>query len=75
MRIILAFLCLFCGSPDDAAADSVDGTQEPKVERYRVFLSELASSRTTPEIKALIDLPEDLKDAIEAWTGIVNLKS
>jgi hypothetical protein len=43
MRAILALLCLFSGSPDDAAAESVDTAQEPKIERYRVFLSELAS--------------------------------
>ena len=39
MRAILALLCLFSGSPDDAAVKSVDTAQEPKVERYRAFLS------------------------------------
>ena len=70
MRAILALLCLFSGSPDDdAAAESVDTAQEPKVERYRAFLSELASSGTASETKAPIDLPAGLKEAIETWTG------
>jgi hypothetical protein len=69
MRAILALLCLFSGSPDDAAAESIDTAQEPKVERYRAFLAELASSGTASETKAPIDLPKDLKEAIENWTG------
>jgi hypothetical protein len=68
MRAILAIVCLFCGSPDDLSAEGYDGAQEPKAERYRALLSELASSRTAPEAKAPIDLPEDVKEAIEAWT-------
>jgi hypothetical protein len=68
MRAILALLCLFSGSPDDAAVESFDTAQESKVERYRAFLSELASSATAPETKAPIDLPEGLKEAIEDWT-------
>jgi hypothetical protein len=69
MRAILALLCLFSGSPDDAAAESIDTAQDPKIERYRAFLSELASSGTASETTALIDLPAGLKEAIETWTG------
>ena len=68
MRALLALLCLFSGSPDDAM-ESVDTAQEPKIERYRAFLSELASSGTASETTALIDLPAGLKEAIETWTG------
>ena len=68
MRAILALLCLFSGSPDDAM-EGIDTAQEPKVERYRAFLSELASSGTASETTALIDLPAGLKEAIETWTG------
>jgi hypothetical protein len=68
MRAILALLCLFSGSPDDAM-ESVDTAQDPKIERYRAFLSELASSGTASETTALIDLPAGLKEAIENWTG------
>lgn len=69
MRAIFALLCLFCGSPDDAAAENFDASQEPKVERYRTFLSELASSNRVSRAAAPIDLPDGLKEAIEAWTG------
>ena len=68
MRAILALLCLFSGSPDDAM-ENVDTAQAPKIERYRAFLSELASSGTASETKAPIDLPAGLKEAIENWTG------
>ena len=68
MRTTLALLCLFFGSPDDVAADSPDAAQELKVERYRTLLSALTSSDLGPGIKAPTDLPEDLKDVIEAWT-------
>lgn len=69
MRAILALLCLFSGSPDDFSAESFDAGQEPKVERYRMFLSELASASATPTTEAPIDLPDGLKEAIEFWTG------
>jgi hypothetical protein len=69
MRAILAFLCLFSGSPDNAAAESVDTAQEPKIEKYWAFLSELASPETASATKAPIDLPAGLKEAIEIWTG------
>lgn len=69
MRAILALLCLFSGSPDDPAAESFDAGQEPKVERYRSFLTELASSSAAPAAETLIDLPDGLKQAIEVWTG------
>jgi hypothetical protein len=68
MRAILALLCLFSSLLDDASAEGFDTTQE-KTEKYRVFLSELASSGTTPDIETATDLPEGLKQAIEAWTG------
>lgn len=67
MRAILALLCLFTGLPDDASGEGCDAAQE-KTEKYRAFLSELASSETTPDGKTAIDLPDGLKQAIEAWT-------
>jgi len=69
MRAILALLCLFCGSPDDVMAEGLDTVQQPKVDQYRAFLSELASFSTAPKVEAPIDLPEGLKEAIEVWTG------
>ena len=69
MRTILALLCLFCGSPDDATAETFDAGQEPKVEKYRVLLSDLAASSASSAIKTPIDLPDGLKEAIETWTG------
>ena len=68
MRAILALLCLFCGLPDDVTAESFDAGQEPKVERYRALLSDLAASSTRTAIKTPIDLPEGVKEAIEIWT-------
>lgn len=70
MRAILAFLCLFCGSPDDGTVESFDAVPERKVDKYRTFLSELASSSTAPTVEVAIDLPKSLKEAIEAWTRV-----
>jgi hypothetical protein len=67
MRAILALLCLFSGLPDDTSGEGFDTAQE-KTETYRVLLSELASTGT-PDSKAATDLPDGLKQAIEAWTG------
>jgi len=68
MRAILALLCLFSGLPEDASGESYEASQE-KTEKYRAFLSELASSRTAPDGRTAIDLPDGLKQAIETWTG------
>ena len=68
MRTILTLLCLFCGQPDDVTAESFDAGQEPKVERYRALLSDLAASSTSSAINTPIDLPEGLREAIETWT-------
>ncbi len=68
MRTILAVLCLFWGSLDDAAAENLDRSQKRKIERYRTLLCELTSTDPRLEAKAPIDLPEDLKNAIEDWT-------
>jgi hypothetical protein len=68
MRATLALLCLFCGFPNNMTPESSDTLQEPKVEKYRILLGELASSGTVSAVEALIDLPEGLKEAIEVWT-------
>jgi hypothetical protein len=68
MRAILALLYLFSGLPEDASTEGFDGNQE-KTEKYRALLSELASSGTTPGIATATDLPDGLKQAIEAWTA------
>lgn len=68
MRALLAILCLFCGSPDDPSSEGYDAMQEPKVERYRILLFELASSSPTLGVSAPIDLPDGLKEAVEKWT-------
>ncbi|MGO4387852.1 hypothetical protein AB4Y85_09970 [Microvirga sp. 2YAF29] len=68
MRMILAVLCLFWGSLDDVAAESLDTSQKRKIEHYRTLLVELASSDSRLEAKGPIDLPEGLKNAIEDWT-------
>ena len=68
MGAILALLCLFCGSPSDVPAESLDAAQELRVDTYRAFLSELASSSRVPVAEAPIDLPKGLKEAIEVWT-------
>jgi hypothetical protein len=69
MRAILALLCLFSGTPDDLPAEGFTATGEPKVERYRALLTELASSAAVPGAKTPIDLPEGIKEAIDAWTA------
>jgi hypothetical protein len=68
MRVILAVLYLFAGSPGDITAEYYESTSEPKMERYRIFLAEIASSGTASKPRTLIDLPEDLREAIEDWT-------
>jgi hypothetical protein len=69
MRAMLAALCLFCGSAVDVAAEDFDAAQQPKVERYRVLLSELTAAGEPRAVEAATDLPDGLKEAIEAWTN------
>ena len=48
--------------------EGIDAAQE-KTERYRSLLSELASTGASSSSETASDLPEGLKQAIDAWTG------
>jgi hypothetical protein len=54
--------------PVGAVADSTNPAHEPKVERYRVLLWEVAASDAAREAGIPSDLPADLKEAIDTWT-------
>jgi hypothetical protein len=72
MRALLSILCLFMGAPDDGVADELKTARDDRADEYRAVLSEI-SFETAPEANASErpaphDLPESIRNAIEAWT-------
>ena len=67
MRTLLSLLCLLWASPAEhlaAQRDSSDRRAE-----YRTLLSEIAAGRAASAEASPRDLPEDLREAVEAWTA------
>jgi hypothetical protein len=67
MRSLNILPCLLCGGPDEGLARNFDSAQE-RLKRYQALLTELAAVEVGCKVRTVIDLPEDLREAIDTWT-------
>jgi hypothetical protein len=67
MRSLNILPCLSCGGPDEVLARNFDSAQE-RLKRYQALLTELAAMEVGCKTRTVIDLPEDLREAIDIWT-------
>jgi hypothetical protein len=67
MRSLNILPCLPCGGPDEGPARNFDFAQE-RLKRYQALLTELAAAEVGCKVRTVIDLPEDLREAIDTWT-------
>jgi hypothetical protein len=68
MRVLLTMLCLFSGSPDEAAADEVQRARLERTDHYRDVLAEIAIDKDISGELQPHDLPAGVRKAIEIWT-------
>jgi hypothetical protein len=68
MRALLTMLCLFSGSPEEAATDEVQLARLERTDHYRDVLAEIAIDTDISGGLQLHDLPAGVREAIETWT-------
>ena len=68
MRALLAIvgLCFHLPKP---ASDEVEAARVARADHYRSVLSAISAENITERILAVHDLPDGLRQAIEAWTS------
>jgi hypothetical protein len=67
MRSLNILPCLLCGGSDEVLTRNFDSSQE-RLKRYQALLAELAAMKVGCRTRTVIDLPEDLREAIDTWT-------
>jgi hypothetical protein len=68
MRVLLTLLSLLCGAPDDLTADEFQQARIERTLQYRTLLAEIAPDRVLSGLPQPRDLPDDVREAVEAWT-------
>ncbi len=66
MRALLGILCLFsCAA---TASERADAARLARAAEVRAVLSEISDKRDPSDGLRSHDLPDDLREAVEAWT-------
>jgi hypothetical protein len=56
------------GFESSVAATDYQTDHSPRMQRHRDLLAELAAPSASHKVRCAIDLPAELREAIEAWT-------
>jgi hypothetical protein len=68
MRALLGILCLFSCAPAATASERADAARLARAAEVRAVLSEISDKRDPSDGLRSHDLPDDLREAVEAWT-------
>jgi len=68
MRALLTLLSLLCGAPDDLTEDEFQRARIERTLQYRTILAEIAPNHALSGLPRPRDLPDDVREAVEAWT-------
>jgi hypothetical protein len=68
MRVLLTVLSLISGSPDDVTAEESQRARIERTDEYRAVLAEIATRKVSSMPPRSHDLPDAIREAIEAWT-------
>ncbi len=68
MCALLSLLCLLWGSPPECVSSEHEEACLDQRAEYRAILSEISAGRAAEAPPR--DLPEDLREAVEAWTAM-----
>ncbi len=68
MRALFGFLCLFSCAQAASAAQRLEEARTARTAEVRAVLSEISDSRDATLERHSHDLPDGLREAVEAWT-------
>ncbi len=68
MRALLGLLCLFSCAQAASASQRLDDARVARTAEVRAVLSEIAARRDPADERRSHDLPDGLREAVEAWT-------
>ncbi len=68
MRALLGLLCLFSCAQAASASQRLDDARVARTAEVRAVLSEISDKRDSAQERRSHDLPDALREALEAWT-------
>ncbi len=68
MRALFSIFCLFSTLSGGGIAEELDAAQQERTEQYHGVLAEIATDKAFSVTPLPHDLPDDIREAIEAWT-------
>ena len=69
MRALFSIFCLFSNLSGGGIAEELEAAQQERTEQYHAVLAEIAPDKALSVTPLPHDLPDDIREAIEAWTG------
>ena len=70
MRALIGLLCLFSGDPAASVGGDADEARLARSAEVRAVLSEISARSPAPNDSIPHDLPDGLREAVEAWTDV-----
>jgi hypothetical protein len=68
MRALFSIFCLFSSLSGGGIAEDLEAAQQERTEQYHAVLAEIATDKALSVTPLPHDLPDDIREAIEAWT-------
>jgi hypothetical protein len=68
MRALFSIFCLFSNLSGGGIAEDLEAAQQERAEQYHAVLAEIATDKAFSVTPLPHDLPDDIREAIEAWT-------
>ena len=68
MPALLSILWLFAGSPADIGVDELEANRNKKWTECQALLSDISDGGRSLDDQRPRDLPDGLREAVEAWT-------
>jgi hypothetical protein len=68
MRALFSIFCLFSNLSGGGIAEDLEAAQQDRTEQYHAVLAEIATDKALSVTPLPHDLPDDIREAIEAWT-------
>jgi hypothetical protein len=68
VRALFSIFCLFSNLSGRGIAEELEAAQQERTEQYHTVLAEIAPDKSFSVTPLPHDLPDGIREAIEAWT-------